>query len=561
MELSNITIAPCGTYHLNRKVALYAQRFHAVQKFHPPGVAPVIDATGAYHITQTGEPYYTERYTRSFGFYDERAAVTDQSGWFHIGLDGKPIYYQRYSWCGNFQEGFAPVRDNDNYYFHIDKKGQRIYADTYSYVGDFRDGIATVQKADGLYTHIKIDGQRLHDHWFFDLDVYHKNFARAKDQQGWFHINTAGQAIYPERYIMVEPFYNGLSRVQTDTGEMLRIDEQGYRVEQLSKPNVTAFQQLSGDLVGYWRTQTIKAAVELKIFEFLPATVTQLATRIGLNEMNTKRLLRALAELHLVMEREGYYHPTARGAYLQSSHPLSLAEAALHWAEEPYIAWRSLTTSLKENREGYHDIFHQPVFDWFDNHPEKLVNYHQAISSYARHDYEMLSEKIEVPVGATIMDAAGGQGILLDYVLRRHPSSRGILLERPALLAMVQADELSERINTAAFDLFEPWPEKADLILMSRVLHDWNDLQSKAILQHAVNALSPQGKLLVIEFLLDDSAAGGLLDMNMLVLTGGKERSLAEFIHLGKMASLAFKQKTTVNHYHILQFEKDTTDV
>ena len=129
---------------------LYQARFHEALKFHSPGLAPVLDASGAYHITPDGLAAYPERYLRTFGFYEGIAAVHSTSGWHHIGPDGAPRYVERYAWCGNFQEGRCSVRDDVGRYFHIAADGSPAYPERYRYAGDFRDGHAVVQNDSGV---------------------------------------------------------------------------------------------------------------------------------------------------------------------------------------------------------------------------------------------------------------------------------------------------------------------------------------------------------------------------------------------------------------------------
>src|SRR5690242_13291069 len=102
---NELMVAPDGTHHQAHGLPAYKQRFEAVLKFHAPGLAPVRDASGAYHIDPTGQAAYAARYQRTWGFYEERAAVQTSQGWMHIQVPGAPLYAARYAWCGNFQEG------------------------------------------------------------------------------------------------------------------------------------------------------------------------------------------------------------------------------------------------------------------------------------------------------------------------------------------------------------------------------------------------------------------------------------------------------------------------
>lgn len=559
IAIDEITISPCETFHVYNESPLYSQRFTKVLKFHEPGLAPVITETGAYHINKQGEPAYKFRFLRTFGFYQLLATVVVEQGWFHIRPDGSNLTAARYAWCGNFQNNACVVKDFNQNYFHIDQLGKRLYPNSYRYVGDFRDDIAVVQNAEGHYTHITKAGCYPHNKWFMDLDVYHKGFARAKNEQGWFHIDSKGQAIYAEYYEMIEPFYNGYARVTTSTGAILRIDENGQVVEQLAEPKMTEFQQLSSDIVGFWRTQTIRAAVEVGVFEHLPASVMELSEATQVSPTNTVRLLRALQELQLVYLQNQTFYPTKRAAYLSAKHPLSLKPAVTHWGEAHYLIWMQLAKSLRAGQAAYAHHFEQPLFDWLDEDPLRLANYQQAMAAYARHDYEHLSRFLNFDNFECVIDAGGGTGCLLQYILENNSQLQGLLLERPSVAQSIEIPpSLQTRMQVQGFDLFLPWPARADAILLSRVLHDWDDASSICILKNAYQALATDGRLTIIEFLLEQyQSSGGMLDMNMLVVTGGKERSLEEFQTLAQTAGFKFADKQTYGFYHLLNFTKD----
>jgi hypothetical protein len=223
----DFTIAPDQTHHLQDGSPAYEARFQEVLTFHAPGLAPVRDASGAYHIFPTGRAAYPERYLRTFGFYEERAAVQGHDGWFHIQVPGKPLYNERYAWCGNYQGGRCTVRCFEGLYFHLLLDGHIAYAERYRYAGDYRDGIAVVQRQDGLHTHIDLEGRQVHRRWFLDLDVFHKGCARARDAGGWHHIDVQGLPLYARRFAAVEPFYNGQARVEDVDGSLLVINEAG----------------------------------------------------------------------------------------------------------------------------------------------------------------------------------------------------------------------------------------------------------------------------------------------------------------------------------------------
>jgi len=210
MKWSEIEMSDDQSTFMHRGKVLFKREFNKVMKFHEPGLAPVCDEKGWYHIKMDGNELYSARYEQAFGFYYGRAAVASGAKlWFHIDEVGRRVYPDNYSWAGNYQEDLCVVSSSNDHYFHIDKNGDRIAKHEYLYAGDFSEGAACVMIPDKTFTHIKRDGTYLHGKFFKDIGIYHKGFATAKDSRGWFHIGRMGQAIYDARFALLEPFYNG----------------------------------------------------------------------------------------------------------------------------------------------------------------------------------------------------------------------------------------------------------------------------------------------------------------------------------------------------------------
>lgn len=232
MKLEEIQINETGTAFYYNGEKLFDSCFLEVLKFHYPGLAPVKDDSGWYHINLQGEPLYIERFERAFGFYFNRAAVVVDGSSFHIDKTGKRTYRESYPWAGNFQQGLCVVRNENQEYFHIDPDGAPVYEHRYNYAGDFFSNVCCVKNHLG-WKHIKMDGSDLNGNYYEDLGIFHKGYAIAKDKNGWFHINSAGKGIYSERYEMIEPFYNGQSLVVFQGNKMI-IDESGRKLFQIS---------------------------------------------------------------------------------------------------------------------------------------------------------------------------------------------------------------------------------------------------------------------------------------------------------------------------------------
>ena len=180
---------------------------------------------------------------------------------------------------------------------------------------------------------------------------------------------------------------------------------------ELREPPRSPLEELSGDMVGMWRTQTIRAAVELGVFESLPASTRDIERSLELAGFVGSRLMRALAEMELVQrDQSGVYHCTSEGALLQRSHPFSLADAASLWGGETFSAWAEAEYSLRTGRSTFRKLYGQNLFERLRDRPEQLRSSHRAFASYARHDYRSLAEAWDFGIHGHIRDAGGETG-------------------------------------------------------------------------------------------------------------------------------------------------------
>jgi len=530
MTWQGLVPSPCGTHHTTPSgEPAYSERYDEVFAFHAPGLAPVRSGNEACHIRPDGTPAYPGRFARTFGFYEGLATVVGPDGWFHITPQGRAAYDARYSWCGNFQGGRCTVRQAEGEYLHVRPDGSPAYAPRWRYAGDYRYGVAVVQAADGRSTHIDASGAVLHSRWFLDLDVFHKGFARARDEDGWMHVDRDGLPAYGQRFASVEPFYNGQARVERFDGGLEVIDEQGHAMLELRPALRSEFAGLSSDLVGFWRTQTLGAAVESGVIEALPADTREVASRCETDGPRTSRLLRALAELGVVRRKGGGWVLTARGEYLRRAHPMTLADAAIEYARYFGASWARLPALLRAAGDEPADVFEEVAKD-----PARAAGHHRMLRSYARHDYVAVPETLDLSGDETVIDAGGGLGVLAELLARRCPRVRVVLLERPEVVRLVSVPaDLAARIELREADLLRPWGVSGDAVVLSRVLHDWEDEVATRILRSARAALPRGGRVFVVEMILDEAGvAGGLCDLHLLAVTGGRERTAAQYSRL-----------------------------
>jgi SAM-dependent methyltransferase len=527
MNWRDLGVSACGTHHECDGQPAYSGRFDEVLKFHAPGLAPVKRCDEAWHVGPDGSAAYSRRFIRTFGFYEGFAAVQAQDGWHHIRPDGSDAYPERYDWCGNFQGRRCTVRLCDGRYRHVLADGSLAYPETWRYAGDYKDGVCVIQSDAGLCTHLDLNGGPLHGNWFADLDVFHKSFARARDGEGWMHIDLRGVPAYTRRFAAVEPFYNGQARVERFDGGLEVINEQGQRLVELRPARQSEFAALSGDMVGYWRTETIAAAVRLGVIDALPCTPDALAEKCGLSIAGSFRLLRALGELRLVECDAGAWRVSVRGEFLLTSHPLSLADAALEYSGALGDLWSSLPEALKANGDWRApDIFGDVARD-----PARLQGHHRMLRSYARHDYALIPEVLGLRGNERVVDAGGGFGTLAMNILSANPDAQETVLDKPEVVEQARNSLGSvPGLNWLPGDLFEPWNVRADVVTLARVLHDWDDGDAIKILSQARAVLSPGGRLFIIEMLMEEQrVSGALCDLHLLMATGGRERSQDAF--------------------------------
>lgn len=525
MSWRQATVSECRTHHRLHGMPLYGERFDEVLKFHEPGLAPVRRGAQAWHIGPDGSEAYARRFLQTFGFYEGAAAVVSPQGWHHIGPSGQDLYDARYGWCGNYQGGRCSVRDVDGSYFHLDERGHPAYAARWCYAGDYRDGIAVVQGADGRSTHVNREGALVHDRWFLDLDVFHKGFARAREPRGWTHVGLDGRPAYARRFAMVEPFYNGQARVETEAGALEVIDPSGATLVTLRPATRDEFHALSADLVGFWRTRVIEIAARRGVVDVLPASAMEVAERCGFDEDGARRLLDALGELHLVEHDGGdTWMATPRGAYLGASHPRSLAAAAIEVAGPLSERWARLEDVLRGGRAPGPTIFAE-----LGEQPERERRHHRMLESYAAHDYASLIDHLPIHDGDVVLDAGGGTGWLARRVRARFTGAEVLVGDRPSVVASSSDDE----VRRIALDLRQSWPIAADVVILARVLHDWPDDSALGILGHARAAIRTGGRLAVLELLRpDEGFEGALCDLHLLAVTGGGERRRSHWLSL-----------------------------
>jgi hypothetical protein len=186
-----------------------------------------------------------------------------------------------------------------------------------------------------------------------------------------------------------------------------------------------------------------------------------------------------------------------------------------------------------------------PYFAYLAAHPEANRVVNEAMVGRTTQDAEMVVAAYDFSPFGTVVDVGGGYGALLAAILTRNPAARGILFDQPHVVEgaepFLTAAGVVDRCTRVAGDFFTEIPAGADAYVLCKVLHDWDDERSAAILKQVRRAMPDHGRLLVVELTLpegDEPAFGKWMDLHMLVMGGGRERTAAQYGMLFRAAGL-----------------------
>jgi hypothetical protein len=285
-----------------------------------------------------------------------------------------------------------------------------------------------------------------------------------------------------------------------------------------------------------------------------PTGIEAIAAATGGHKEMLRRLLNALAAFGVFeCDGNGRFSHSDLSRHLRSDHPdTQRAFVESVFGGEHYRAWGSISHSLESGETAFNAEFGQPLFDHFGDNPDSAKLFSEAMTGTTRIvEQALLAAHAFKPFDCAV-DIGGSQGSLLCGVLARHVKAHGILFDLPEIAeapdALWRGSPEASRITAWSGDFFRCVPA-GDLYLLKFILHDWTDAQCRVILRNIRAACRPGARLAVAEMVLPDRAAphpGYLMDLNMMVMTGGRERSQAEYAALFKSAGFRLDRATPV---------------
>ncbi len=303
-------------------------------------------------------------------------------------------------------------------------------------------------------------------------------------------------------------------------------------------------------MTGYWISQSVYVTAKLGIADQLtdgPRTSEELAAACQAHAPSLYRLLRGLASVGTFTEVDvGRFALTPTAELLRTDHPDSMRALAIMYGEEQYQAWGDALVSIQTGTPAFDRRFGASYFHYLAAHPEAAATFNTAMTGWSAQVASAVVEAYDFSDSTTVVDVGGGHGTLLAAILTANPHLHGILFDLPHVTASAAAflatAGVADRCQISAGDFFEALPSGGDAYILAQILHDWDDERSRTILQNCRSAMAPAGRILIVELVIppgNEPSLGKLLDLHMLILLTGRERTEAEYRDL--LASAGFR--------------------
>jgi hypothetical protein len=299
-------------------------------------------------------------------------------------------------------------------------------------------------------------------------------------------------------------------------------------------------------LRGYFITQGLYVAVRLGLPDLLAAgdrSCDDLAAKSGVSADALYRLMRALAGEGVFFELgERRFRLAEMGAMLRTDAAGGMRDSTLIAGDAQYKVWSIFREAVKSGTPGFDRIFRQPLFEFLEGHQEIHETFDGSMARISRWAREAVLEFCAFHDGETVVDVGGGTGSLLAGVLERYAGVRGILLDLPVVAERARkvfaGSALLDRLEFVGGDFRRLIPP-GEVIILSSILHMLEDDAALALLRRCSASLRSQGRIIIVEQVLGEPNArdpSKWNDLNMLVMTGGRERTFAEYADLLKKA-------------------------
>jgi hypothetical protein len=307
-------------------------------------------------------------------------------------------------------------------------------------------------------------------------------------------------------------------------------------------PQVDPAQIIFQLATGYILSAALQTAVRLGIADLLangPRTSGDLASATKTNEDALYRVLRALAMVGVFQESDGRRFALTPSSDLLRKDRHAMYDMAL-WISSPFHfrVYANTIDAVRTGTPGVEKAFGMPVFEYLARDPELSEIFNNAMTSFSETVAPAVLEVYDFSGIGVLVDVAGGHGRILTSILQKYPAMRGILMDIDHVIAgahaKIAAMNLQDRCEAVAGDFFKAVPPGGDAYIMKHIIHDWDDERASVILRNIRTALDgkPKGKVILLEAIIQPGSGPDLMklmDLEMLMMPGGRERTAEEF--------------------------------
>jgi len=319
-------------------------------------------------------------------------------------------------------------------------------------------------------------------------------------------------------------------------------------VQQPSQPPAAA--QMLQIISGFWISRAVYVIAKLGIPDLLksgPKTAGELAAATKMHAPSLYRMLRALASVDIVSSQGEQFALTPLSETLVTDAPGSLRWFTVsELGQEHYPAWGNLMHSVKTGDIAFDHFFGADIWTYFQQNPEDASVFNDSMTGVTAAANEEIMTKYDFSGFKKVVDIGGGHGGLITSILKKNSHVRGVLFDAPQVIEgarpKIEAAGVADRCETVSGDFFKSVPTGGDAYVMKWIIHDWDDQKAITILRNCRNEMKPNGKLILVDCVVPETNEphfSKFIDLNMLVMTGGKERTEKEFEML--LADAGFK--------------------
>lgn len=329
---------------------------------------------------------------------------------------------------------------------------------------------------------------------------------------------------------------------------------------------VGAREQLLNLVAGEWIAQSIYAVAKLDVASHLmhgPKTVNELAELTDCDVENLYRLMRMLASIGMFHEEENHYFINTKvSELLAKDHPQNLRALILFYSGEMSQTWTHALDCIKTGKPAFDLKFNQPVFEYFRSHPISAQCFNAAMKEKSQVVISSCMRAFNFSRFSSIYDLGGGLGHFLAALLSVYPHMQGALYELPEVVgkAKVVLLPFKERCQLISGNFFKHIPKGGDAYLLKSVIHDWNDSDSLTILNKCHQAMNKDDRLIIVEPIMTEAnqkEMAKFMDVYMMMITGGKERTLLDFKMLLDQAGFSIESVTaTETEFYLIEARK-----